>query len=170
MKVKVKAEFWAVVAFAVAASVPLLASNDALAQSQKSTKPAKGQQSVFGDWRGITYTDKMTDAKRCRITHAKLPYLSTNETGNLLYISFHRRGGIGSYKIRMGKNPASELRLASDEERSSDQLVVRLFDDEIGDADRVLVQGLTMLKDPFDEDISLVGYRETRAELKKQCP
>lgn len=166
---KVKAEFWSAFSLAVAVSVSFLASSDVLAQSAKSTKPAKEQQSAFGDWRVITYTDKMTDAKRCRITHAKLPYLSTNETGNLLYISFHRRGGIGSYKIRVGKNPASELRLASDDERSSDQLVVRLFDDEIGDADRVLVQGLTMLKDPIDEDISLVGYREARDDMKKKC-
>lgn len=167
---RVKTEFLSAFTLAIALSVSFLASSDAVAQSAKPTMPAKGQKSVFGDWRVITYTDKMTDTKRCRITHAKLPYLSTNETGNLLYISFHRRGGIGSYKIRMGKNPASELRLASEEERSSDQLVVRLFDDEIGDADRVLVQGLTMLKDPIDEDISLVGYREARGEIKRQCP
>lgn len=126
---------------------------------------AAAQPVTVGKWAIISDLDPMTDQKKCYVSYDGNPHIQLTREGGM-FISYSGRGGIRSYRLRIGNEPASELRLVSDRERRSDAIQFRdpVEFDRIVRSGRLRVETLTYLN-VIQEDIDLTDVPAARQTM-----
>lgn len=115
-------------------------------------------------WELQVRTDKMTDKSDCILTYKRNRRIWVEDEANLV-IDMHGQGGVQSYRYRFGSMPANPVQESSKYEKESSTVRIWVPDNQLGEADRVLVRGETMTGSRFEEDIDLLGMREARAVM-----
>jgi hypothetical protein len=138
-----------------------------LTQPVRAAPPAGvDPQDVHGAWYLHVSTDKMTDQRQCYLVYHLDKHTWVTDGGSLLIISYLGRGGVDSYKYRMGSGPATSTHFANRREQATSAIEIPVSDADIGDAKRIVVAGLTVLKGLIDNDIDLDGFREAKAAMR----
>lgn len=134
------------------------------------TLPGQAQEAsykkTFGDWVAVVTTDPMTDKKQCSATYVRDKHVLYSSK-DAFKISYHGRGGVGSFRYRFGKARASQTEIP--EPSANNWITVPVFIADALDAPHLRIQGTTLLQGLISMDISLKGLKEARNALAARC-
>jgi hypothetical protein len=117
-------------------------------------------------WQLAERTDRMTDAKVCTLGYTGNPRIWFES--NQLVISFHGLGGVDSFRYRIDKHPASELRLGEQWGRGS--ISIQDWNDELSEGSTLIVDAMTFVpKRPVNMTIDLRGLKAAKAKMRSRC-
>jgi len=122
-----------------------------------------------GNWIVLRTKDPMTDKASCVAIYRG--NYGVQLTDKSFYISYRRRGGVSSYRVRFDDGPASQMLLASDTERQISAIGLSPAEFRLLlAAKRLRVSTFTALGTVVDDDLDLEGIAEAHAFLGSgQC-
>jgi hypothetical protein len=124
---------------------------------------------VYGAWYVLVSTDKMTDRKSCNLGYWKGKHLTWLDELSVLHISYRGRGGVEMYQYRIGTRPAEPERLANRYEKAASVIDIPLNLNDLGDAQKIVVGGITVLRTLIDDEIELDGIQTGATAMRAAC-
>lgn len=117
-------------------------------------------------WSLAVDADRMTDKKVCTIRYAKDKHVWYSDR-DVLYVDYSKRGGVAGFQYRIDSRPPADYKLTKRD--SNDSIKISVWYRNFLDGKILRINGHTVLNDPIVLDIDLVGLKEEREKMSKEC-
>ncbi|MET4804591.1 hypothetical protein [Bradyrhizobium sp. LB11.1] len=133
-----------------------------------STAKGKDVAAIDGGWELRVIKDGFSSKTSCVISPTGKPWIQMSP--GQLYISYHGRGGVEGFTVRMDEYPPEEMQLPTPIDKSIGMVHFKGSEfSRLMTANRLRVQTFTVLRELKNEDMNLAGAKRLYKKMPPEC-